>query len=103
MRVQRRLCGPLPTLLQTQKRRQRVDSAFLPPSPFGALGPAAKGIVVVVPIQGSEVRVQVLGLQRFGAIIEQATVGQEIGMQLKGIAPTLIAVGSVVKGPLLAE
>ena len=66
-------------------------------------GEISTGQLVAVPIQGSEVRVQVLGLQRFGAIIEQATVGQEIGMQLKGIAPTLIAVGSVVKGPLLAE
>ena len=53
--------------------------------------------MVLVTIGSQEVRVRVGGLEVFRAIITKATAGQEIGMQVKGVDPKLIPIGSIVK------
>ena len=60
-------------------------------------GQIATGDAVLLTVGSEEVRVPVSGLEVFGAIITRATAGQEIGMQVKGVDPKLIPIGSIVK------
>jgi len=60
-------------------------------------GAVTPGDTVLVSAGREEVRVTVQGLEILPAVRTKANAGQGIGMQIKGVDPKLIRVGSIVK------
>jgi translation elongation factor EF-Tu-like GTPase len=60
-------------------------------------GEVSVGDTVLVALAREEAIASVVGIEVFRAVLTKAIAGQEIGLQLKGIDPGLLAVGAVVK------